>query len=47
MLRSARVDNQDLKNEMVQIQQSYHLEEVDIRADEIMEKRIERLVQAF
>lgn len=47
MLRSARVDNQDLKKEMVQIQQSYHLEEVDIQAAEIMEKRIEDLFRRF
>lgn len=47
MLRSARVDNQDLKKEMVQIQQSYHLEEVDIQAAEIMERRIEDLFRRF
>ena len=47
MLRSARVDNQDLKKEMVQIQQSYHLEDVDIQAAEIMEKHIEDLFRRF
>ncbi len=47
MLRAARADNHNLKKEMVQIQQSYQLEEVDIQAAEIMEKRIDDLFRRF
>lgn len=47
MLRAARADNHELKKEMMHIQQSYHLEEVDIQAAEIMEKRIEDLFRRF
>nr|WP_295969846.1 septation ring formation regulator EzrA [uncultured Bacillus sp.] len=46
-LRAAKVDNHDLKKEIVQIQQSYHLEEADIRAIEKLEKRVDELFRRF
>lgn len=47
MLRSAKADNHDLRREIIQIQQSYELEEVDIKATEKIEKRVEEMFRRF
>ncbi|MBB6445723.1 septation ring formation regulator EzrA [Bacillus benzoevorans] len=47
MLRRAKEDNHNLKREMKQIQQSYQLEEVDIKSTEKIEKRVEEMFRRF
>lgn len=47
MLRQAKEDNHQLKREMKQIQQSYQLDEADLKATEKIEKRVEEMFRRF
>lgn len=47
MLRQVKEDNHQLKREMKQIQQSYQLEEADLKATEKIEKRVEEMFRRF
>lgn len=47
MLQTAKEDNLALKNEIYQIQQSYHLEDVDLKNTDQLEKRVNELFRRF